>query len=101
MKYFLMALVLGLTLQLKADEESAKSARSSENSPGSQRNSGEGIVSGTTGKVKTDDMVLRDHKLDSVCQAEGNPDDCFDKTTAKMKKKKAAMKKKVLTPNAQ
>ncbi len=105
MKYFLVLFVAVIGLAAHADEDSARSARSSENSPVTQSAEGEGPATNAdfgkrTKKTKgTDDMVLRDHKMDSVCQAEGNPDDCYDKTSARNKKKKAAMKKKVLAPD--
>ena len=99
MKYFLVLLVSILSLSVHADEGSANSARSAENSPVSKTGQGEDPMSGALTKTPvkktkgTDDMVLRDHKMDSVCEAEGNPDDCYDKTSAK-KKSKSAKKKK-------
>jgi hypothetical protein len=99
MKYFLVLFVSILSLSVHADEGSANSARSSENSPVTQTGQGEDPMSGALSKAPmkktkgTDDMVLRNHKMDSVCEAEGNPNDCYDKTSAK-KKAKSAKKKK-------
>lgn len=105
MKYFLVLFtvlfgLLGMSTSLYADEDSARSARSTENLPASTSKEGEGAL--TNGAI-TNDMVKRNHKMDSVCQAEGNPDDCFDKTSAAKLKKKGAKKKgaqkKKLTPS--
>jgi hypothetical protein len=99
MKYFLVLLISIIGLSAHSDENSANSARSGENSPVSKTGQGEDPTSGAITKTPvkrtkgTDDMVLRNHKMDSVCEAEGNPEDCYDKTTAK-KKTKSAKKKK-------
>ena len=102
-----MKLILILALLVSphfaiADEGSAESARSSENSPVIPAAEGEGELSlDTESPARTTKTVPGMKQLEALCKSDSNPEDCKENTRADLKKmaaKKKKAKKMIVSP---
>ncbi len=102
MKLLLILALLTTPHLARADEGSAESARSSENSPVIPAAEGEGELSlDTESPARRIKTVPGTKQLNALCKADSNPEVCKENTKADLKKmaaKKKKSKEKIVSP---